>query len=97
MLVVVYIDTYYTLYTHLHTTHPSIIRCNSFGVTAYVGAVEYINQWVSPKELSDNLKDAALRCTTPDEGMRENMILKMQIAVLDVCEFLESIIEREIE
>lgn len=63
----------------------------------FQAAVEYINQWFSPKELSDNLKDAALRCAAPDEGMRENMILKMQIVVLDVCEFLESIIEREVE
>lgn len=60
-------------------------------------AVEYINQWFSPKELSDNLKDAALRCATPDNGMRESMILKMQIAVLDVCESLESIVEMEVE
>lgn len=63
----------------------------------FQGAIEYINQWFSPKELSDNLKDAALRCAIPDAGVREDKILQMQLAALDVCDFLERIKETEVE
>lgn len=61
------------------------------------GAAVYAEQWFTPKELSDNLKNAALRCANPDDGIRETMVLQMQLAVLDVCDFLESITEMEVE
>lgn len=61
------------------------------------GAAVYAEQWFTPKELSDNLKSAALRCANPDDGIRETTVLQMQLAVLDVCDFLESITETEVE
>lgn len=61
------------------------------------GAAVYAEQWFTPKELSDNLKSAALRCANPDNGIREAMVLNMQLTVLDVCDFLESITETEVE
>lgn len=60
-------------------------------------AVKELKQWYSPKELSDNLKTAALRCAIPDAGVREDKILQMQLAVLDVCDFLDAIKEMEVE
>ena len=60
-------------------------------------AIKELTQWYSPKELSNNLKNAALRCANPDDGIREEMVLKMQLAVLDVCDFLDAIKETEVE
>lgn len=60
-------------------------------------AIKELKQWYSPKELADNLKNAALRCANPDDGIREGMVLKMQLAVLDVCDFLDAIKETEVE
>lgn len=60
-------------------------------------AIKELEQWYSPKELADNLKDAALRCAIPDAGVREDKILQMQLAVLDVCDFLGRIKETEVE
>lgn len=60
-------------------------------------AEKELRQSFSPAELSENLKVAALRCAVPDSGTREEMILQMQLAVLDVCAVIDKIIVKEVE
>lgn len=63
----------------------------------FTKVVEELEHTFSPAELSDNLKTAAMRCAIPDSGIREEMILKMQVAVLDVCAVIDAIEEKEVE
>lgn len=60
----------------------------------FSAAEERMKDWFTPAELSSNLKDAALRCAIPD--MRDEMILKLQEVVLDVCDVLDAIKWREV-
>lgn len=59
--------------------------------------IEELETTFSPAELVNNLKTAALLCAIPDSGIREEMILRMQLAVLDVCNVVEAIIVKEVE
>lgn len=51
----------------------------------------------TPQELADNLRVAALRLANPIKSVREEMILKMQCAVLDACAILDAIVVKEVE
>ena len=58
--------------------------------------IEYIRTTYDPATLSIMLKDAALKLATLDrEGT--SFITDMQLAVVTVGEFLDSIIETEVE
>lgn len=63
----------------------------------FAKVVKELEQTFSPAELSDNLKTAAMRCAISDSGIREEMILKMQLAVLDVCAVIDAIEVKEVE
>lgn len=58
-------------------------------------AVKEIEDDFTPRELADNLRATALRCA--GRLNRDTHILQMQVAVQDVCAFLDAIVEREVE
>lgn len=58
-------------------------------------AIEEIKDGFTPSELADNLRATALRCAGKVE--RDKHILSMQVAVQDVCAFLDAILEMEVE
>lgn len=59
-------------------------------------AVKQANAWYKPSELSVALKDKALLCATLNDNGTD-IISELQCAVLDVCAFLDSIKEMEVE
>lgn len=59
-------------------------------------AVVCAEQWYKPSELSLALKNAALRLAALNDNGTD-LISDLQRAALDVCEFLDSIEEREVE
>lgn len=61
----------------------------------FTEAIAELEQGFSPIELAENLCATALRCAS--EVDRDKHILKMQVAVQDVCAFLCAIKEREVE
>lgn len=62
----------------------------------FSGAVVCADEWYKPSELSLALKNAALQLAIIDE--KDTQVIKhMQCAALDVCEFLDSIKETEVE
>ncbi len=63
----------------------------------FTEAEKQLRQWYSPSELSANLKEAALRLSFHDEDIIEGLINKMQIAVLNVCDFLDTIKAKEVK
>ncbi len=60
----------------------------------FTEATKYFNECQTPRELSDDLKTAALKLSITDSKAREELILAMQRSVHTVCELLESIKER---
>lgn len=58
-------------------------------------AIKEIKDNFTPRDLADNLRAAALRCA--DCLNRDAHILKMQVAVQNVCAFLDAIEELEVE
>lgn len=54
-------------------------------------AEENLQNWYSPRELSDNLKMKALECAAIEDVA--DTIRDMQLAVLHVCHFLDKIKE----
>lgn len=58
-------------------------------------AIKEIEDNFTPHELADNLRATALRCANPLDRGRH--ILSMQVAVQDVCAFLDAIKETEVE
>lgn len=59
-------------------------------------AIKQANTWYKPSELSEILKDAALRLAALNDNGTD-LIRDLQCATLNVCEFLDSIKEREVE
>lgn len=59
-------------------------------------AVVCADLWYKPSELSLALKNAALQLATIDNNGTD-VIRHLQCAALDVCEFLDCIVEREVE
>lgn len=62
----------------------------------FKAAVTCADQWYKPSELSLALKNAALRLAALNDNGTD-LISDLQRAALDVCEFLDSIEEREVE
>ena len=60
----------------------------------FTEATKYFNEWQTPRELSDDLKTAALKLAITDSGTHEELILAMQRCVYSVCEVLDSIKEK---
>ena len=58
-------------------------------------AVKELPDNLTPAELADNLRAAALRCAKPTN--KAEHILKMQVTVMDVCAVLDAIIVKEEE
>lgn len=62
----------------------------------FSGAVVCADEWHKPSELSLALKNAALQLAIIDE--KDTQVIKhLQCAALDVCDFLDSIKETEVE
>ncbi len=61
----------------------------------FTEAEKPLRQRYSPAELSANLKDAALRLSFHDEDTIDSFIRKMQQAVLNACDFLDAIKQKE--
>lgn len=61
----------------------------------FTEATNYFNEWQTPQELSNDLKTAVLKLSITDSGVYENMVLSLQRIVIDVCEVLDSIKEKE--
>ena len=59
----------------------------------FTEAEENLQNWYSPKELSDRLKMKALECAAIEDVA--GTIRDMQLAVVDVCNFLDKIKEVE--
>ena len=62
----------------------------------FKAAVTCAELWYKPSELSLALKNAALRLAAINDNGTD-LIRDLQCATLDVCEFLDSIVEREVE
>lgn len=62
----------------------------------FKAAVVCAKQWYKPSELSLALKNAALRLAAINDN-ETDIIRDLQCAALDVCDFLDSIEEREVE
>lgn len=52
-------------------------------------AIRELKDGFTPAELAENLRATALRCALPTN--KAVHILKMQVAVMDVCAFLDAI------
>lgn len=57
----------------------------------FTDAEQRLREWGSPSELSANLKDKALHLVAFDDASKDMLIKEMQLAVLDVCDFLDTI------
>lgn len=62
----------------------------------FKAAVVCADEWQKPSELSIALKNAALQLAMIDDKNTQ-VIRHLQCAAIDVCEFLESIVEIEVE
>lgn len=62
----------------------------------FTEAVACADQWYKPSELSLALKNAALQLVVLNDN-DTGVIRNLQCATLNVCEFLDSIEEREVE
>lgn len=58
-------------------------------------AIKIADNWYKPSELSRTHKDKALRLASLKDEV--DIVPNMQCAVLDVCEFLDAIVEKEVE
>lgn len=62
----------------------------------FKAAVVCAEQWYKPSELSLALKNAAIRLAALNDNGAD-LISDLQCAALGVCDFLDSIEEREVE
>lgn len=62
----------------------------------FAKAIKVADEWQKPRELSANLKEVALRCAILNDN-ETGIVNAMQCAVLDVCNFLDAVEEREVE
>ncbi len=60
----------------------------------FTEAQEQLNQWFTPKQLIDELRECALELTAIDAGNEDHIVRNMQLAVLSVCDFLKTIKEK---
>lgn len=60
-------------------------------------AIIELEEWYKPSELSLILKNAALELAPLSEYSKNNAVACLQMAVLDVCNFLDAITETEVE
>lgn len=60
-------------------------------------AIIELEQWYKPSELSIMLKNAALELASLTNGLELSVIANMQKTVLDVCCFLDAVVEKEVE
>lgn len=61
----------------------------------FTDAQKWLNECYSPSDMSAILKDKALRLVAHDYASMVRLITEMQLAVLDVCEFLDTIKAKE--
>ena len=64
----------------------------------FTKAEEYLKMWYTPQELSQKLRDAALRCgelyDLNDVGT-SSIVIAIQLAAIEVCEFIDKIAQEE--
>lgn len=61
----------------------------------FTEAQTQLNEWFSPKQLMDELRQCALELVAIDDGGNDHIVRNMQLAVLSACDFLATIKEKE--